>query len=326
MEAELSRTLPEDEGWQYEPKWDGFRCMANKDDDGVELWSKSGRELGRYFPEIVDALQAMEPKQFLLDGELVVPALPGDIDQGLSFDALLQRVHPAESRVHKLAQEQPAVFMVFDLLEDEDGHAVLVLPLIERRAHLEKFAGRFFEEEGRVMLSPAVDLDVARTWLASPPPGLDGVIAKRLDLPYLEGSRDGMKKIKAVRTIDCVVLGFRTRKGADDEVGSLLLGLYSDDGAVRDVGFASSLSAHARKEWAQRLFPLAMASLPAAKPARTSSRFAKGDERDWISVTPAIVVEVTCDTFSGGRFRYGAKILRLRPDKRPDQCRLDQLA
>lgn len=323
MEAELSRVLPSDGAWQYEPKWDGFRCMANKDVDGVELWSKAGRALGRYFPEIVDALQGMTPTQFLLDGELVVPTVPSDIDQGLSFDALLQRIQPAASRVQRLAAEQPAMLMVFDLLEDEGGHAVLVLPLAERRARLERFADRFFLEQGRVMLSPAVDIDVARTWLASPPPGLDGVIAKRLDLPYLEGSRDGMVKIKTLHSIDCVVIGFRTRKGADDEVGSLLLGVYDDAGVVHDIGFASSLSTAERKHWAQRLFPLVMSGV--AHSDRGPSRWSKGGASAWTPVTPSIVVEVSYDTLRGGRLRHGARLVRLRPDKRADQCNLSQL-
>ncbi len=219
--------IPEGPDWQYEPKWDGFRCLAFREGDEIQLESKSGEPLARYFPEVVEALLALTPKQFVLDGEIFLP----------SFDELLQRIHPAASRILKLSQETPATFMVFDLLDDPE------LPLRERRPKLEEFAQKHFTDAERIQLSPATcDIAVARDWLQSVGAKLDGVIAKRLDLPYEAGNRTGMVKVKNMRTADCVIGGFRY--GSKERmVGSLLLGLYNDQGLLDHVGFCSAIAA-----------------------------------------------------------------------------------
>ena len=225
MEALLVSEIPTGDQWEYEPKWDGFRCLAFRDRDNVELQSKSGQTLTRYFPEIVEALLNLKPKQFVIDGELVIPS--GD---GLSFDELLQRIHPAASRVTKLSQETPARFIVFDLLVDDTGKALIELPLNKRRAELESFAKKYLAKNKTIELSPKTDsVALARKWLSTTGIKLDGIVAKRTDLAYRSGERDGMQKIKRMRTADCVVGGFRyASKGK--VVGSLLLGLYDEKG------------------------------------------------------------------------------------------------
>src|SRR4051812_233656 len=206
MEAQLVEAIPDGKGWQYEPKWDGFRCIAFRDGDKVELQSKAGQPLTRYFPEVVENVRAIKANRFVIDGELVVP-----VDEALSFDDLLQRIHPAESRIKKLSAQTPATFVVFDLLVDDRGNTLIEQPLSKRRTALEAFAKKFFpKSQTGIRLSPATtEIKVARDWFTQTGHALDGVIAKRSDFDYRSGDRTGMLKIKQLRTIDCVVAGFR---------------------------------------------------------------------------------------------------------------------
>ena len=236
MEAEVAKELPEGAQWQYEPKWDGFRCLAFRDGDDVNLQSKAAKPLSRYFPELVAALAALRPRQFVLDGEIVVP-----IEGRLSFDDLLQRIHPAESRIRKLSRERPALLIAFDVLVDEHGRLVADEPLSRRRAKLEAFARRVLPKSGSVRLSPAtLDVDQAREWIHDAGWNLDGVIAKNRKLPYQHERTAGMLKIKRHRSADCVVGGFRYATSGR-LVGSLLLGLYDDEGKLNHVGFTSGI-------------------------------------------------------------------------------------
>ncbi|HWN96487.1 MAG TPA: ATP-dependent DNA ligase, partial [Methylomirabilota bacterium] len=226
MEALSVETIPESDKWQYEPKWDGFRCLVFRDGNDVQLQSKAGQPLARYFPEIVEAVGALKPKQFVLDGELVIVS-----GHKLSFDDLLLRLHPAESRVRKLAAQTPARFIAFDLLVDERRNLLTGSTLEERRPALEAFAKRFFDAE-MLCLSPATrDLKEARRWLRTGGVTLDGVIAKRVDVPYASGERTAMQKIKLLRSADCIVGGFRYAE-KKKVVGSLLLGLYDRAGLL----------------------------------------------------------------------------------------------
>ncbi|HEY3177545.1 MAG TPA: ATP-dependent DNA ligase [Casimicrobiaceae bacterium] len=320
MEAKLVAHLPEGPEWQYEPKWDGFRCLAFKDGSRVELRSKSGQPLDRYFPEVVDAIAALDASRCVLDGELVVAE--GD---ALSFDQLLMRIHPAASRVQKLSREHPAFYVVFDLLVDEHGKALVDAPLSQRRVALEHFAAHQFARTQLFRLSPAVrsrkDVDA---WFDALGSGLDGVVAKRVDLPYQSGERTGMQKYKGMRTADCVVGGFRY--GTDSKlIGSLLLGLFDDDGLLHHVGFASNIPASERENVTRRVEKLV------AKPGFTGrapggpSRWSTERSGEWQPLKTKLVVEVRYDQFSGGRFRHGTKLLRWRPDKAPRQCTLAQV-
>ncbi|HEX8942447.1 MAG TPA: ATP-dependent DNA ligase [Gemmatimonadaceae bacterium] len=319
MEARLVGALPVGPQWQYEPKWDGFRCLAFRDGSSVELRSKSGQSLTRYFPEVVAHLGALGASHFVLDGELVVPA-----DNGWSFDALLQRIHPAASRVQKLAGETPAVMIVFDLLVDVRGADLTGLPLSERRHRLETFAAAHFPKLG-IVLSPATRrIAIARTWLAGRA-GTDGVVAKRLDQPYRSGERTAMEKIKRKRTADCVVGGFRYAT-AGAVVGSLLLGLYDADGILHHVGFTSSLSAEERRRITPMLEQLAGGEGFTGRAPGGPSRWSTKRSSEWEPLEPKLVVEVEYDHFTNGRFRHGTKFLRWRPDKAPSQCRLSQVA
>lgn len=320
MEARLVSEIPSGDEWEYEPKWDGFRCLAFRDGKKIELQSKSGQALARYFPEIVEALLALKPAQFVLDGELVIP-----VKGGLSFDDLLQRIHPAASRVLKLSKETPAHFIVFDLLVDDAGKAIHDLPLSKRRVKLEAFAKKFLAKNPTIELSPKTDnIAIARKWLSTTGMKLDGVIAKRRDLPYRSGERDGMQKVKRMRTVDCVVGGFRyASKG--NVVGSLLLGLYDEEGLLHHVGFTSSFNEAEKKELTKKLKPLI------AEPGFTGnrpggpSRWSTERSGDWKPLKTKLVVEVQFDHFTGGRFRHGTRLLRWRPEKKPKQCTLDQV-
>lgn len=322
MEAESAESLPAGEEWQYEPKWDGFRCLAFRDGDAVRIQSKAGKPLGRYFPDVVAALAALEAIRFVLDGEIVIP-----VDGRLSFDELLLRVHPAESRVRKLAEANPARLVVFDLLVDDRGRSLADLPLEERRARLEAFAGRYLGPRGPIVLSEATRrVATARRWLRGGRGGdLDGVVAKRLDLPYRSGERDGMLKVKRQRTADCVVGGFRyaSRGGA---IGSLLLGLYDEDGLLHHVGFCSNLPATARKELVPRLEALRKPPGFTGRAPGGPSRWSTERSAEWEPLAPRLVVEVAYDHVSGGRFRHGTRFLRWRPDKAPRRCTLEQIA
>lgn len=319
MEAKSVDAIPTGDQWQYEPKWDGFRCLAFRDGAEVELRSKSGQPLTRYFPELVEALKGLPAKKFVLDGEIVVP-----VGKALSFDDLLMRIHPAESRVRKLAAETPASMIVFDLLVDEKGKALVSLPLAQRRAALESFAARNFRAAKTVELSPATrDESVARGWLKGRG-GLDGVIAKRVDLPYRTGDRTGMQKIKRMRTADCVVGGFRYASKSR-VIGSMLLGLYDDAGLLQHVGFTSSFTDAERKALVPKLEKLIGPPGFTGQAPGGPSRWSSARSAEWEPLEPKLVVEVQYDHFSGGRFRHGTKFLRWRPDKAPRQCTMDQV-
>jgi ATP-dependent DNA ligase len=319
-EAKLVDALPSGAQWEYEPKWDGFRCLAFKDGDDVDLRSKAGQPFNRYFPEIVEAMKALPVTRCVLDGELVIPE--GDT---LSFDELLLRIHPAESRVRKLAREHPALYIVFDLLVDADGRSLVGEPQEARREALLRFAKRAFVDAPRFRLSPATRaIDEAKTWLDALGGGLDGLVAKRVDLPYRSGQRTGMQKYKRMRTADCVVGGFRY--GAKTRVvGSLLLGLYDDAGLLDHVGFTSNIPSGERPSLTRELESLI------EKPGFTGSapggpsRWSTERTGEWQPLRPALVVEVRYDHFSGGRFRHGTSFLRWRPDKAPRQCTFEQV-
>ena len=320
MDALLVSEIPAGPNWEYEPKWDGFRCLAFRDSQNVELQSKSGQSLGRYFPEIVAALLKLKASKFVLDGELVIP-----VKGGLSFDDLLQRIHPAASRVTKLSQSTPAQFIVFDLLVDEAGKPLYDSPLSKRRQKLESFAKKQLAKNERIELSPKTDdIAIARQWLATTGMKLDGVIAKRLDLPYRSGERDGMQKVKRMRTADCVVGGFRyATKGR--VVGSLLLGLYDEAGLLHHIGYTSSFNEAEKKELTGKLEPLiGPPGFTGNKPGGPS-RWSTKKTSEWEPLKTKLVVEVQYDHFSGGRFRHGTKFLRWRPDKKPKACTIDQV-
>jgi ATP-dependent DNA ligase len=321
MEALAAPELPRGDHWQYEPKWDGFRCLAFRDPGEVELQSKSGQPLGRYFSDVVRALGELPARRFVLDGELVVP-----VDGAPSFHELQLRLHPAASRVNKLAAGHPAIFIAFDLLVDERGGVWTDKPLRERRARLEAFAEKFFGDNHAVRLSPATqDLRVARGWLRTMGGGLDGIIAKRLDALYESGQRTGsMQKIKNLRTADCVVGGFRYGSKTP-LVGSLLLGLYTRDGLLHHVGFTSSIPAAERKELTAKLERLRKPPGFTGRAPGGPSRWSTERSGEWEPLDPRLVVEVQYDHFTDSRFRHGTRLVRWRPDKDPRQCTMEQV-
>ena len=312
--------LPTGPEWQYEPKWDGFRCVVFRDGAKIELQSKSGQPLARYFPEVVALVAALKAKQFVLDGEIVVPD-----NGGFSFDELLQRIHPAASRIKKLSQEHPAKLIVFDLLVDERGSSLAGLELKKRRPKLDAFAKKYFPKNEQIVLSPQTgDAAVAREWLSSTGLQLDGVIAKRLDLPYQTGERTGMRKIKRLRTVDCVIGGFRYAS-AGKVVGSLLLGLYDEEGLLHHVGFTSGIKDADKASLTKKLEPLIKPPGFTGKAPGGPSRWSTERSAEWQPLAPKLVIEVQYDHFTGGRFRHGTRFLRWRPDKKPSQCKLDQV-
>ncbi|MDB5391418.1 MAG: dependent ligase [Planctomycetaceae bacterium] len=320
MEARPVSDPPLGSEWQYEPKWDGFRCLIFKDGDEVALQSKSGQPLARYFPDIVNRLRHVAAKQFALDSEIVIP-----IAGRLSFDDLLMRIHPAASRVKKLASEHPAMLIVFDLLADGRGKSILELPLKNRRPKLEKFFETQFTTDSMIRLSPATtDITAARKWFKTKGVNLDGIIAKRLDLPYCSGNRDGMQKIKNRHTADCVVAGFRYLKG-EDVVGSLLLGLYDAEGHLNHVGFTSSFKSDERQRITEIVEPLKGGVGFSGRAPGGPSRWNGGEAKEWESLKPALVVEVAYDHFTGDRFRHGTQFNRWRPDKNAKECSIDQV-
>jgi ATP-dependent DNA ligase len=323
MEARSVDAIPQGNEWQYEPKWDGFRCLLSRQGDKVDLRSKAGEDLGRYFPELQEAARDLKATAFALDGEIVVPH-----GETLSFDDLLQRIHPAASRVKKLSQETPALFIAFDLLAIADKK-LSAEPLSKRRPALEAFAKIQFKSHPTFRLSPGTtSYATAQKWLKQAGGGSDGVIAKRRDLPYQAGNRDGMQKIKKFRSADCVVGGFRyaTNKVNNQRVvGSLLLGLYDEEGLLHHVGFTSAIKREEKPALTAKLEALI------AKPGFTGnapggpSRWSTNRSAQWCPLKPKLVVEVCYDHFSGDRFRHGTSILRWRPDKAPRQCTFDQL-
>jgi ATP-dependent DNA ligase len=319
MEAAAKDALPSGGEWLYEPKWDGFRCIAFRHGTDLVLQSKSGQPLTRYFPEIADALRELRPHDFVLDGELVILG-----EGGTRFDDLLQRIHPAESRVRRLAAETPATFLVFDLLEDAHGTDLTAKPLRERRKRLDAFFKTI--HSSRIQLSPATDKRTgAEQWMRDMSTmGLDGVVAKRLDLPYRSGERDGMVKVKRIRAADCIVGGFRYA-AKSRAIGSLLLGLVNDEGKIDHVGFSSSFTGEERAAVAAKVLPLRGGRGFTGRAPGGPSRWSTERSTEWEALEPTLVCEVRYDHFSGGRFRHGTKFLRWRPDKRPDQCTFDQV-
>ena len=317
MEALLAAELPEGPGWQYEPKWDGFRCLARREGDEVSLTSKSGKPLARYFPEVAEMLRGTKDKLFVLDGELIIP-----VGDALSFDALQLRLHPAESRIRRLAKETPAELMAFDLLE-VGGKPLTAKPLRERRKALEAFFGK--NEVPGLHLSPVTtDRAAALRWLHRSGGALDGVIAKRLDLEYRSGER-AMVKVKQQRTADCVVGGFRYAE-KKPLVGSLLLGLYDDEGLLNHVGFTSAIPAKERPQLTNDLEALIQPPGFTGSAPGGPSRWNTERSMAWEPLKPALVVEVRYDQVTGRRFRHGTGFVRWRPDKKPKQCTYQQLA
>ncbi len=376
-DAKPVKELPREPGWLYEPKWDGFRCVAFRRGEEIVLQSKAGQPLTRYFPEVAAALRALPARKFVLDGEIVIRR-----GAGLDFDALLQRIHPAASRIQRLSQQTPATYMVFDLLADARGKPLVSSPLSARRMALQEFAlaniggepaiksGRKSRSRAaakttsndvmpRIMLSPASsDFATAEKWMREgAASGWDGVVAKRLDREYTSGERTGMVKVKRIRTADCVVGGFRwsrsaktssakeaatqepqkgarktSKKKPAKEIGSLLLGLYNKSGRLDHIGFSASFAREERKQLKKILKPfMAKDGSPGAgftgKAPGGPSRWTRDDrDTEWFPLKPKLVGEFQYDHFSGGRFRHGTKFLRWRPEKKPEQCTMDQLA
>ncbi len=332
MEAKSVKEIPKGNNLIYEPKWDGFRCLVFRRDGQVLLQSKAGQPLSRYFPELVEAFRQLKPRQFVIDGEIVI-----FIDGQPSFDDLLLRIHPAESRVRRLAGETHASLLAFDLLVSESGKSLLHEPLAERREELERFfeqvwhrsstrvAGSKTRDEA-IQLSPATrDRKQAERWMKElQGSGFDGVIAKRAEAGYASGERTAMVKIKKIRTADCVVGGFRyaSKGGA---IGSLLLGVFNDQGQLDHVGFTSSFSREERAKLKEIIEPLRGGSGFSGRAPGGPSRWSTERSGEWEPLQPKLVCEVSYDYFSQGRFRHGTKFLRWRPEKDPRQCTFDQV-
>ena len=318
MEAKLVADLPDEEGWQFEPKWDGFRCLAYRAGTEVELQSKAGKSLARYFPDVVDALRVLPLDRFVLDGELAI--LSGE---ALSFDALQNRLHPAESRVRKLVAETPAMFILFDCLATAMDGSLLNVPLMRRRTALERFFASLGDQPNLRLTPYTRDAATARGWLEKARGSLDGVVAKRVDGPYVPGERE-MLKVKLLRTADCVVGGFRYASDSD-LVGSLLLGLYDEAGLLHHVGFTSTIKDEERKALTQKLEKLVAPPGFTGDAPGAPSRWSTERSAEWQPLKPKLVVEVKYDQVTGDRFRHGTRLLRWRPDKKPAHCTCDQL-
>jgi ATP-dependent DNA ligase len=318
MEAHSAGELPDIGQWQYEPKWDGFRCLVFKSCDTVELMSKSGKPLGRYFPEMIAFLRSLDVEQFVLDGELVI-----ETGGRLSFDALQMRLHPAESRIRKLATETPARLIVFDLLVDPRGTVLLNQPLRARRKLLEVLIGKIGVSESLDLSPVTIERNKAEQWLKDAGGDTDGVVAKPLDGAYVPGERV-MIKVKRIRTADCVVGGFRYATNKR-EVGSLLLGLYDTDGKLHHVGFTSGIPAVERPKLTRRLEELRGAPGFTGKSPGGPSRWSTERSGEWEPLRPRLVAEVRYDHVTGDRFRHGTGFVRWRPDKSPSQCTFEQI-
>lgn len=317
MEARQVDRLPGGSGWQFEPKWDGFRCIARRAGAEVALVSKSGKPLARYFPEIADALTRAAPKRFVVDGELCIP-----VGGSLSFEQLQLRLHPAASRIAKLAEATPAIFILFDALATPEGE-VMSAPLARRREALETLFGDIAHD--RLRLSPyTCSRARALRWLARAGNGLvDGVIAKEIAGPYLPGAR-AMLKVKRLRTADCVVGGFRYASGGT-EVGSLLLGLFNASGLLDHVGFTSGIAREERAALTKKLERLIGGPGFTGNAPGKPSRWSTDRSAAWVPLRHKLVAEVQYDHVTAARFRHGTRFLRWRPDKAPSQCTTEQL-
>ncbi len=317
--------IPKGDGWIYEPKWDGFRAIVFKDGKDVHIASRDHKPLERYFPELPDALRETLPARCIVDGEVVIAR-----EQGLDFDVLLQRIHPAESRIRKLAAETPASFVAFDILALATKD-LTATPIEKRREALEKIlgAGGTTADLGpgtQVIITPQTDdFDIASDWFVGfEDLGLDGIVAKRAGSPYTPGDRT-MVKVKHLRDADCVVGGYRLSKKGDG-VGSLLLGLYSDDGVLHYVGHTSSFKAPERRALLERLRELEGGeSFGQGRTPGGPSRWSAGRDTSWVSLDPVLVCEVAYERLQSGRFRHSARFLRWRPDKPPAECTFEQL-
>ena len=318
MEAKSVPTLPSDGGWQFEPKWDGFRCLAFRAGDNVELKAKSGKSLSRFFPEVLTHLRAMKSKSFVLDGELVIPV--GDV---LSFDALQARLHPAESRIKRLATETPSTLIAFDCLLRKSQRTLLDQSFLQRRTQLEELFAAEGEIAGCILTPYTRDRRAAEQWLSDRHVSVDGVVAKKLDLGYRPGQR-AMLKIKHLRTADCVVGGFRYESN-NRLVGSLLLGLYDDAGLLHHVGFTSALADREKPALTKRLEKLIASPGFTGDAPGGPSRWSNARSVDWNPLRPKLVVEVQYDHVTDKRFRHGTGLVRWRPDKAPGQCTFDQM-
>jgi ATP-dependent DNA ligase len=319
MEALLAHALPEDAaGWQFEPKWDGFRCLAFRAGDEVEIKAKSGKSLSRYFPEVLARLRAARHTHFVLDGELIVA-----IDGVPSFDGLQMRLHPAVSRIERLSMETPATLVAFDCLLSQLRRPLLEAPFADRRLVLERLFESMDEAAGLSLTPFTRNPAKAKKWLTGRKVSLDGVMAKRLDLPYRPGER-AMIKVKRLRTADCVVGGFRY-ESARRQVGSLLLGLYDDAGQLHHVGFTSALADRDKPALTSRLEKLIAPPGFTGDAPGGPSRWSTARSADWQPLRTKLVVEVQYDHVTGRRFRHGTKLVRWRPDKSPQQCTFDQL-
>ena len=319
MEALLVEHLPEGREWRYEPKWDGFRCLADKRENRVTLRSKSGKTLERYFPDIVSVLDRLTARNFVLDGELLVEG-----ENGYSFSDLQMRLHPAASRVKMLAEKQPATFVVFDILKTDQDRNIMSTPLSERRLTLENFYEKYCSTEKAVTLSPQTDsVTEAMKWLSSSGWYIDGIVAKKTTNAYVPGERM-MQKYKRIRTADCVVGGFRY--GADsNEVGSLLLGLYDEQGHLHHVGFTSGIAKADKPSLTKKLEKLIHEPGFTGNAPGGPSRWSTERSTQWKPLSPKLVVEVSFDHVTNDRFRHGTKLIRFRPDKSPRQCTMEQL-
>jgi ATP-dependent DNA ligase len=320
MEARRVEKIPAGDLWQFEPKWDGFRALVFRDGDSVDIQSKAGQPLARYFPELVDSFRALKQKEFVIDGEITVP-----VHGRLSFDDLLLRIHPAQSRIRKLAAERPAQYFAFDLLYAH-GKLLIEQPIEKRRQQLEKFFEKAIADHSLIRLSPATtDRKVAREWFSKySGVGLDGVMAKRLGERYHSGDREGMVKVKHLKTADCVVGGFRYGEGTK-AVGSLLLGLYDEQRRLVYIGHTSSIKKADRQKLTKKLEAMRAENPFEVRVPGSPSRWATERSGEWEPVRPELVCEVEYDYFSQGRFRHGSKFLRWRPDKATRQCTMEQV-
>jgi ATP-dependent DNA ligase len=304
--ARPAKDLPNGDGWRFEPKWDGFRTIVFRDGDDVQLQSRNGRPMNRYFPEVVEQVLALPGKRLVIDGEMIVV-----VDGIQEFDLLSQRIHPAASRVEMLSKETPAGFVAFDLLA-EDDEVLFELPYHERRERLAAVV------HDPVQLTPCTDdAEAAQVWFTG---RSEGVIAKQAEAPYCPGERTGMLKIKRVRTADTVVMAFRFGK-EEGTVGSLILGLYDDDDQLHVVGHTSGFTAKQKRELIDKLEPYRTYERGSGEPSRWKS----DEELVWEGLRPELVVEIGFDHITGKRIRHGAKFMRWRDDKNPRECRMEQL-